>query len=705
MPRIPQYGAPQVGPVQTTGARFRAADNDGGAAGAIGRGLQQAGGAMSDYAQAQFQIEETLAKTNADNLELNAGSLLKTTVADFKTKPGKLALEARGGVEKSIDDTINGVLAQADPRTRRFLDTQLGRLRSTALSEVATYSIVQAKAYEQETGIAKLGNFIEGARSADDPAARAEFIAQIKTQVRANAEIAGLGDADVIAVEERKAVSSVHGSVVDRYLSGEDVEMAKAYFDANEDEMTGNDRNAALAALKSPLLARDTESGVSEVLGIASPAAAQSTNYSDPLRGAGHGISDAYGKARAGGKTHNGVDFPAPAGTPIYSTGPGKVVRAGHDDRSGNFVVIDHGNGMTSSYSHMQAASALKPGDQVTPDTRLGGVGTTGRSSGPHLHMVVKKDGKTVDPTKVIGSAQQSATRYDLDGALAAVDGRDDWSFEKRERVKDGIRARVSINDGLKARKEADASDAALKWLLTKGDSFTDLSQMPANIRNSLSTEAQTTFTARAKSNLTGDGVKGNSIYAMQLHAIQQGNPDAFLKLNLAEYVGKITNAELDAAVTDQARLRGPGGDKVIQSRSAISTAIGVYTDRDSAMSALLDKKKNSANYARVHQGMERYITSLTGGKREPTGQEMDAAWRQAVMPVIKPSDDGWFSSNAKSEVPRFAAGDRYQVSVPIVARERIIASWKKAHGGQMPPDGVIGGLYIQNKGKPEFWE
>lgn len=703
MPRIPQYGAPQVGPVQTTGARFRAADNDGGAAGAIGRGLQQAGGAMSDYAAAQDEIEERLAKANADNLYLAAQSSASTVLADFKTKPGKLALDARHQVDKSLDEAVNSALAQADPRTKKFLEPQLGRLRAVAGTDIATYSIVQAKAYERETGNAKLGNFIEGARSADDPAARAEFIAQIKTQVRANAEIAGLGDADVIAVEERKAVSSVHGSVVDRYLSGEDVEMAKAYFDANEDEMTGNDRNAALAALKSPLLARDTESGVSEVLGIASPAAAQSTNYSDPLRGAGHGISDAYGKARAGGKTHNGVDFPAPAGTPIYSTGSGKVVRAGHDDRSGNFVVIDHGNGMTSSYSHMQAASALKPGDQVTPDTRLGGVGTTGRSSGPHLHMVVKKDGKTVDPTKVIGSAQQSATRYDLDGALAAVDGRDDWSFEKRERVKDGIRARVSIIDGLKARKEADAADAAVMWSIDRGEAFTDMSQMPASIRSNLSPQAFARFAGSAKANGTAAAPKANSREAMRLHAIQQGNPDAFLKADLGEFIGKVTPAELDAAVTDQARMRGPGGDRMLQTRSAVSASIGYQTAFDPAMAELLNVKKNPENYARVARDMEGYIKSITAGKREATAQEIDAAWKRAIMPVAVPN-----SSRYGHEVetkPRFAAGGRYQVAVPIVTRERIIKEWRDAHNGEMPPDGVIGDIYVQNKGKPEFWE
>lgn len=703
MPRIQTYGAPTVGPVQTTNARFRAADNGGGVAGAIARGLQQLGGAVADYAQAQAQIEDGLAKTNAGDWQLTAHSSVSSIVADLKSKPGKLALDAIPDAEKSIDEALKGVLAQADPRTKRYLAPEIARIRASASNEIGLYAASQAKVYQQETGSAKLTNFMEEANRTDSPDERAQFIASARTQVAENARMAGLNDPDIIKAEERKAVSGIHLSIVDRYLSGEDIDMAKAYFDANEDGMTGKDRNAALQSLKSPLLARDTDSGVKEIMGVSLPADGAGVNYSDPLRGAGHGISSAFGANRGGGKKHNGVDFPAAPGTPVYATGAGKVLRSGYDDKSGNFVVIDHGNGTTSSYSHMQGASALKPGDMVTPDTRLGGVGSTGHSTGPHLHMVVKQNGKVVDPAKVIGQAQQSSTRIDLESKLAQVDARTDWTPEKRERVKDGIRRQVSVNDGLIARKEADAADAAVMWAIKRGDAFTDISQMPAAIRSNLSPQALATFTNSAKANGTSAAPKANSIDAMRLHTIQYGNPDAFVKTDLSQFVGKITPAELDAAVSDQAKLRGPGGDKTLQARSAISTAISYQTAFDPALAKLLDKTKNPENYARVARDMEGFIKSITAGKREPTAQEIDAAWKRAVMPVAVPNSS-IFGRDVETR-PRFAAGGRYQVAVPIVVRERIIASWKKAHNGEMPPDGVIGDLYIQNKGKPGFWE
>ena len=704
MPRIPQYGSPTVGPVQTTSARFRATDNGGGIAGGIARGLEQLGGAIGDAAQVQARIEDDLARTNADNLYLSASSAANGAVSDLKTRMGKSALEHRPAAGKAIDDAFASTLAQADRRTRRYLEPQLARLRMSADNEMSSYALQQSRVYQQETGKAKLGNFIESAIAADSPAERDGFFAQIRAQSRTNAELAGLSDPEVIKAEERSAVSGAHAAIFDRYMAGEDVEMAKAYLEAHEGDMLSKDSTSRWADLKAPLQAREAAYDANAFMGIASvDGGDRAVNYADPLRGMGRGISGQYGEARGGGHPHNGVDFPAPAGTPIFATAAGKVIKSGHDSASGNFVIIDHGDGTTSSYSHMQAASSLKPGDLVTPDTKLGGVGSTGRSTGPHLHMVVRQNGKTVDPTKVIGSAQQSATRYDLDGLLAKVDARDDWTFERRERAKDEIRRRVSLSDSLKSRTEDEAKDAALKWALQKGDSFTDLSQMPASIRANLSPEAQMTFSNAAKSNVKGEAVKPNSVTAMQLHAIQYGNPDAFATMDLSPYVGKITNAELDSAVSDQARLRGPGGDKTLQNRSGVASAISYQVAFDPAMAKLLDKKENPENYARVAKDMEGYLTSVTGGKREATAQEVDAAWKRAVMPVAVPSSS-MFGSGTQAR-PRFQAGDRYQVAVPIVARERIIREWRAAHGGQMPPDGVIGDLYIQGKGRPGFWE
>ena len=420
-----------------------------------GGGLQGLGQVGADAAMVQAKIEDDLARTNADNLYLSASTAANGAVNDLKSRMGKDALDHRPAAGKAVEDAFAATLAQADRRTRRYLEPQLARLRMSADNEMATYALQQNRVYQQETGKAKLSNFIESAVRSDDPAERDGFFVQIRAQARANAELSGLADPEVIKADERSAISGAHAAIFDRYMAGEDVEMAQAYLEAHEGDMLSKDSTSRWADLKAPLQAREASADANMLMGIASADGAdRAVNYADPLRGMGRGISGQYGEVRRDGHTHNGVDFPAPAGTPIFATAAGKVVKSGHDPASGNFVIIDHGDGTTSSYSHMQAASALRPGDVVTPDTRLGGVGSTGRSTGPHLHMVVRQNGKTVDPTKVIGAAQQSATRYDLDGLLAKADSQVGWTFERRERAKDEIRKRVSLSDGLKAREE-----------------------------------------------------------------------------------------------------------------------------------------------------------------------------------------------------------------------------------------------------------
>ncbi len=94
---------------------------------------------------------------------------------------------------------------------------------------------------------------------------------------------------------------------------------------------------------------------------------------------------------------HPGLDFSAPIGTPIYATASGKVLRVGRRGRMGKMVEIDHGNGITTRYAHMNGFSVDK-GQQVQRGQIIGYVGNTGRSTGPHVHYEVIKGGKSQNP-------------------------------------------------------------------------------------------------------------------------------------------------------------------------------------------------------------------------------------------------------------------------------------------------------------------
>lgn len=116
---------------------------------------------------------------------------------------------------------------------------------------------------------------------------------------------------------------------------------------------------------------------------------------------------------------HEGMDFTSPTGTPIYATGNGKVVRADRKARGyGNHVRIDHGFGYMTLYAHMSKIS-VKPGQEVSRGEIIGYVGNTGKSSGPHLHYEVHKNGRPVNPINFYFS-DLTPEEYDLMIQLAS---------------------------------------------------------------------------------------------------------------------------------------------------------------------------------------------------------------------------------------------------------------------------------------------
>jgi murein DD-endopeptidase MepM/ murein hydrolase activator NlpD len=107
-------------------------------------------------------------------------------------------------------------------------------------------------------------------------------------------------------------------------------------------------------------------------------------------------------------RMHQGVDFAAPTGTPILASAAGTIVFAGWGGGYGNVVVIDHGKGMRTRYAHMHRIS-VRNGQRVEQGHTIGQVGSTGLSTGPHLHYEVWMNGKPVDPrsVKLFGGTQQ----------------------------------------------------------------------------------------------------------------------------------------------------------------------------------------------------------------------------------------------------------------------------------------------------------
>lgn len=101
-------------------------------------------------------------------------------------------------------------------------------------------------------------------------------------------------------------------------------------------------------------------------------------------------------------RTHKGVDFAAPRGTPILAAGSGTVERANRYGSFGNYIRIRHTDGYKTAYAHLSKfARGVKAGARVKQDQVIGYVGTTGRSTGPHLHYEVHHHGKAINPRRL----------------------------------------------------------------------------------------------------------------------------------------------------------------------------------------------------------------------------------------------------------------------------------------------------------------
>lgn len=123
--------------------------------------------------------------------------------------------------------------------------------------------------------------------------------------------------------------------------------------------------------------------------------------YHPPLKGKLH-ISSKFGHRRnpfgtKASEHHNGIDLSAKAGTPIYAMLPGEVAHIGYDSRSGNYIKLRHGN-FTVSYCHLIRKPNIPVGSKVFPGQTVAHVGSTGRSTGPHLHITLKRNGRVIDP-------------------------------------------------------------------------------------------------------------------------------------------------------------------------------------------------------------------------------------------------------------------------------------------------------------------
>lgn len=323
-------------------------------------------------------------------------------------------------------------------------------------------------------------------------------------------EFNGLSGNEVTARVQVLQSAAVMG-VIRAAADAGDLSLARNYAELYAETLTAEDRTRYDAMITPALDAELARSVVSDVLAgrdgapdqaMGAAGAAAEDNPIDvvleppfdlrPSSGFGPRVAPRTSTGR-GSSNHGGIDYPAPEGSPVPAAGAGRVVFAGERGGYGNLVIVEHPDGRQTYYAHL-GEIAVREGQSVDRRTNLGAVGSTGNSSGPHLHFEVRVNGRPVDPRSQLGERNAGAARRA--DAPQPNQGQPRTRQELEARVLEGLGPRATADQVTAARREIDRTwalrqeaedqraaqglDAAYEALVANGGNFNAL---PPSVR------------------------------------------------------------------------------------------------------------------------------------------------------------------------------------------------------------------------------
>jgi soluble lytic murein transglycosylase len=691
MPRVPVAQPNTVAPASITGGRFQAAPDPGN----IGAAVSRLGATGAQFVQAQDEIDALFDDTASRKSALELTEKVQGIVDGYKAQEGLNAVSARGDTEGELKRLHSDYSAKMQKgRMAKMFDDRTAVMLAEARGKISAHAIGQVKVEADRTQKAQIVTLSEMAASSyEDPEALSGYIQGIRDVASEQQKLLGWSD-DTLAASLFDLESGVHKGVVERLAAEGDYTAAITYKSANEDKLSAKDELQLTSMLKPMQTRRDGNLALDAIMaGAPEPGKESSFTYQAPVKGQ---ETSAFGEKRGTG-THNGLDIAAPLGSNINPIAPGKVVSVSSDSSSGNFVVIDHGDGRTSSYSHMSKHS-VKVGDEVALTDSIGFVGTTGRSTGPHVHLVVKENGVAVDPKKYLGKSGQGSSGpriYDKGQIYSAIDARgkaEGWEPEKVEFVKGLADDRIAREENIIQSRERQADRAASKLVADMGESFTSVAQLPANIRDSLSGDALRQYTGLAERNSAPKSVAPNGAKQRELNLLRVHFPEAFKEEALGKYAGLMTAAEFDTLTIKQAELRTDG----FSLRPGIETAVKI----GKRMGGI---EISEEEFVAVFDIMEAEIKQhMKVTKKRPTDEVYDAAFRSAVREQATVNKGILFGlgPDSKGSIPRYKLSIE---NIPANVMAKVRASAEGVYG-KNPTDEEIERTYRLGKDRPGYW-
>lgn len=655
---------------EASGVKLRAPDMSGTGLEALGRGVQAVGQGLGQYAATQDQIQQHADQINARASGIGFDTKARSIVSDFANLQGADAVNQSADYQVRISalrkETLEGM---GNARQRAFLAPMLAESEGSALNAIADHSKKQQFTFAQGTYSSGVSNAQQAAvQMAGNPEQQAKSIDEGRQYLAQLGHLEGWDD-NTKALKDKEFVSGIHAGVIDHLLAQPDqLDAATGYYQAHKGEMTFAAQNAAEARFKDPLQQRQA---ASDFMAVASGA-----NGAAPAKGETATIAPGKYQAPVAGKITNtfeqhqergsaGLDIAAPQGSSIHPIAGGTVT-VGQDARSGNYVMVKHPDGTTSSYAHMGNVS-VKNGDVVEASDVLGTVGMTGHTTGPHVHLRVRDaDGNDVDPQKVIGTQAaggqvvgpaNTPRRWDKATIYANIDAHADWSPERKEAAKRYADRTIGSDEQLLSRQEDEADRQANEAVLAMGDKFTSMNQLPQSIVARMSVEARTKWQAVAKANATPSQPKADGAAAIMLQLMPYYEPDKFKNANLGEWQGKVTPGELAGAMRKQAEMRTKPDD-AWSPRTGITSAFQFGKSMDGV-------KYNPHQEAAILQTMEdeaKAIYARNGNK--PLGDaDFQGLYRSATKKITTPGVLWGTNQTPRYDVSSVPAAQRKSIS------------------------------------------
>ena len=334
--------------------------------------------------------------------------------------------KAAEGEKASLENQLNGILTEMDETKAKIEAKEIEvrekeeELVQAKIDENDEYESMKKRIkYMYENGNSQFIEILCESKSIGEFLNNAEYITTISQYDRNMLTefqqiVEAVAEQEEMLKTEYAELETLQDSLIakqeelNQLVEGKEEELKQISADlgATQERLAQLKEAAAAAARKQEELARlakaQVEAQANAGSGGGAGAAVVSGNgmFTHPCPGYSR-ISSEFGWREApiagAGNNHKGMDLAAPTGTPIYAAAAGTVTTARYSSSAGNWVVINHGNGLQTYYMH---ASALyvSEGQSVSKGQNIAAVGSTGQSTGPHLHFQVMQNGTPVNP-------------------------------------------------------------------------------------------------------------------------------------------------------------------------------------------------------------------------------------------------------------------------------------------------------------------